>query len=116
MHNFRELKVWQKSIELAGRIYSITDDFPSNERFGLISQMRRSAVSIASNIAEGAGRLSNKEFRQFLNISLGSCYELETQIIISQNLDSINLIAQDDIVNKTQVIQMMITGLIKSMK
>ena len=86
MHNYKDLVVWQKSIELVSDIYRIISDFPGNERYGLTSQMRRSAVSISSNIAEGSGRKSNKEFANFLSISLGSQYELETQLIISQNL------------------------------
>lgn len=86
MHNYKDLVVWQKSIELVSDIYRIISDFPGNERYGLTSQMRSSAVSISSNIAEGSGRKSNKELANFLSISLGSQYELETQLIISQNL------------------------------
>lgn len=77
-------------MNLVTSIYQLTGDYPDNEKFGLISQMRRSAVSIPSNIAEGAGRNSNKEFAQFLSISLGSAFELETQLILSQRLGFIN--------------------------
>lgn len=86
MNNFRNLDVWDKAVELATYAYKMTESFPKAEKYGLMSQMRRSAVSISSNIAEGAGRDSKKEFNQFLNISTGSCYELETQLTISQNL------------------------------
>ncbi|MEQ9300985.1 MAG: four helix bundle protein [Cyclobacteriaceae bacterium] len=86
MHDFRKLDVWNRSMNFTTSIYQLTGDFPDNEKFGLISQMRRSAVSIPSNIAEGAGRNSNKEFAQFLSISLGSAFELETQLILSQRL------------------------------
>lgn len=83
MNNYKELKVWQKSIELAEEVYKITLNFPVEEKFGLISQIRRSAVSIPSNISEGAGRNSNKEFRNFLGIANGSSNELNTQLLIS---------------------------------
>ncbi len=87
MHRFKELKVWQKSVDLAVDIYRITKNFPSEEKFGIISQMRRCGVSIPSNIAEGAGRNTNGEFIHFLGIAEGSANELETQAIISQRLD-----------------------------
>lgn len=81
--SYTKLKVWQKSIELTDAVYDLTNAFPKEERYGLISQMRRSAVSIASNIAEGSQRTSNKEFANFILISRGSLAELETQIYIS---------------------------------
>lgn len=87
MHNLKELKVWNKAIELATEVYQITADFPKEEKYGLTAQIGRSAVSVPSNIAEGAGRNSNKEFNHFLGISNGSSYELQTQLIISRNLD-----------------------------
>jgi four helix bundle protein len=90
MHQFKELKVWQKSVELATDVYNSTNNFPSEEKFGLTSQIRRSVVSISSNIAEGAGRRSKKEFKVFLNYAYGSSSELETQLIISKNLGFIN--------------------------
>lgn len=86
MHQYKELKVWQKAIELVSDIYRITACFPEKERFGLVSQINRAAVSIPSNIAEGAGRNSDKEFVQFLAIAHASTYEVETQLIISKNL------------------------------
>ncbi len=86
MNNFRELKVWQKSISIVVKIYEHTKKFPSDERFNLVSQMQRAATSIPSNISEGAGRNSNKSFKYFLTISIGSAHELETQIIISNKL------------------------------
>jgi len=85
MHNFKDLRVWQKSIELTTDIYKLLASFPTDEKFGLISQLKRAAVSVPSNIAEGAGRNSNKEFNHFLSISLGSLFELKTQLIISKN-------------------------------
>lgn len=91
MHQYKELKLWQKSIDMVTRIYALTRDFPQNEKFGLVSQINRSAVSIPSNIAEGAGRNSDKEFVYFLAIAHASSFELETQLIISKNLNYISL-------------------------
>lgn len=81
--DYKDLKVWQKGIEIAEKIYSITDDFPKSELYGLASQMRRASVSISSNIAEGFVRHYSNEYKQFLYISLGSCAELDTQLIIA---------------------------------
>ena len=86
MNNLKELKIWNKAIDLTVAVYKATSSFPSDERFGLISQSRRSAVSIPSNIAEGAGRNSKKEFSNFLGIANGSSYELQTQLVISNRL------------------------------
>ncbi|TCD27266.1 four helix bundle protein [Pedobacter psychrodurus] len=86
MNNLRELKIWSKAIVLAVDVYKATSTFPTDERFGLISQARRAAVSIPSNIAEGAGRNSVKEFNNFLGIANGSSYELQTQLIIANKL------------------------------
>lgn len=86
MHNYKELTVWQKSVDLATTVYRATSNFPKHEVYGLTSQIRRCSVSISSNIAEGAGRSSNREFARFLKIANGSAYELETQLIISKNL------------------------------
>lgn len=86
MHNLKELKIWHKAIELSTEIYNATKEFPKEEQFGLTMQLRRAVVSVASNIAEGAGRNSDKEFVQFLSIAYGSLFEIQTQIIIAQNL------------------------------
>ena len=87
MGTHKELDVWKLAIDFVVDIYQITKKFPKDERYGLISQMRRSAVSIPSNIAEGAARRTDKENIQFLHISLGSISELETQLIIANRLD-----------------------------
>ena len=115
MNNFRELKVWKKAVELATRIYQLTDDYPKQEMYGLTSQIRRCTVSISSNIAEGAGRRSNKDFRHFLDITTGSCYELETQLIISKNLDYISEHEFKILKSDLTEIQKMIYALIKSL-
>ena len=90
MHNLKELKIWHKAVELTTEVYRLTANFPKEEKYGLTSQIRRAAVSVPSNIAEGAGRNSDKEFIYFLGVSNGSSYELQTQLIISKNLESIN--------------------------
>lgn len=86
MHNFKELIVWKEAMKLAKATYIASANFPQDERFGLTSQIRRSAVSVPSNIAEGSGRNSDKEFLNFLSISAGSSYELETQLLLSIDL------------------------------
>ena len=90
MHNLKELKIWIKAIDLAAEVYRVTSSFPAEEKFGLTSQSRRAAVSISSNIAEGAGRSSSKEFKYFLGIANGSSFELQTQLFISSKLGLIN--------------------------
>lgn len=90
MNYFKELKVWQKAIDLVNKTYLITQSFPKEEIYCLTSQIRRCAVSIPSNIAEGCGRKTNKDFSNFLGISLGSAFEFETQLIICKNLGYIN--------------------------
>ena len=90
MNYFKELNVWQKAIDLVTATYKKSQEFPKQELYGLTSQVRRSAISIPSNIAEGCGRKTNKDFANFLGISLGSAFELETQLIIAKNLNFMN--------------------------
>ncbi len=89
MHNYKKLNVWISSISLVKNIYKLTKNFPKEELFVLTQQLRRAAISIPSNIAEGAGRNSNAQFKNFLQISIGSCYEAETQLIIAKELEYI---------------------------
>ncbi len=84
VQHYRQLIVWQKAMELVGLVYDMSDDFPSEERFGLTSQVRRAVVSVASNIAEGQGRNSTKEFINHLSISYGSLMETETQTLVAE--------------------------------
>jgi len=116
MTNHKELKVWQKGIELVKVIYGITNDFPKAEQFGLISQIRRCSVSIPSNIAEGCGRHSDKELIHFLYITLGSASELETQIIISEDLGFLEKEKSEDVQVLILEIIKMTSSLIKSIK
>ncbi|MBN2119575.1 MAG: four helix bundle protein [Candidatus Omnitrophica bacterium] len=90
VRSFRDLKVWQKGIELVKEIYTITKSFPKEEQYGLSSQMRRASVSIPSNISEGYRRRHVKEYKQFINIALGSCGELETHVVIGRELNYID--------------------------
>lgn len=115
-HNFKNLNIWKLAIELANDTYILTDGFPKNEEFGLKSQLRRCSVSVASNIAEGSSRSSNKDFNRFLEISLGSLYELQTQIIISSNRSYFDLSKLENIENKIIELQRMISGFQKTLK
>lgn len=115
MHNFKELKVWKMSIELSKLIFETTRTFPSEHKFGLSNQLFRCAVSIPSNIAEGCGRKSDKELKQFVSISLGSSFELETQIIIAEEVNLITNEQFEIINNKIIEIQKMLNGLSKSL-
>lgn len=115
MNRFKNLKIWKKAVELAIRIYSATQSFPEEEKYGLTSQMRRCAVSIGSNIAEGAGRGSNKEFVHFLNIAYGSSYELETQLIIANELQFINESVARELFDEINELQKMTFSFSKSL-
>ena len=114
MKSHKDLNVWQKSMELVLDIYKTTNSFPKEEIYGLTNQIRRAAVSIPSNIAEGSARNHDKELTQFLYISLGSCAEIETQIILSKDLQYINLETYDKIDKSIKDIRNMLIGLIKS--
>jgi four helix bundle protein len=116
MNYFKELKVWQKAIDLVTETYLITKSFPKEEIYGITSQIRRSSISIPSNIAEGCGRKTDKDFSNFLGISLGSAFEFETQLIICKNLEFINNDDFAKLESEIQHIQNMIIKLIKSLE
>ncbi|MCA9398188.1 MAG: four helix bundle protein [Candidatus Omnitrophica bacterium] len=113
MKCFRDLKIWNLGKEIVVEIYQLTKDFPSEEKYGLIAQLKRSAISIPSNIAEGFNRLHNKEYRHFLFISLGSCAEVETQLEIALELGYIEETKKDPLLNKINHEARMISSLIK---
>ena len=94
---YRDLLVWQKAINFVTEIYQITKSFPNNELYGLIGQMRRCAVSVPSNIAEGYGRKSTNDYLRFLQISMGSIYELQTHLEIARNLEYVSLKKYEDL-------------------
>jgi len=115
MPGYRDLKVWQFAVRLAEDVYRLCANFPKQEIYGLTSQLQRSAVSIASNIAEGQGRNSRNEFRHFLGIALGSLAELETQIILAQRFNYISEQESSRILQLTDEIGKMLKGLQKSL-
>jgi four helix bundle protein len=116
MSDFKKLTVWQKSIELSLDVYSYTKDFPKEEMFVLTSQIRRCGNSIPSNIAEGTSNRSNADFKRFLNIALGSSYELETQLILANKLTYLSEEQYNLISNKLSHVQKMLQNLIKTLK
>lgn len=113
IHNFRELLAWQKAMQLTKDVYTLTQSFPAEERFALTSQIQRAAVSIPSNIAEGAGRTTQKELVHFLSFSLGSAYELETELLLAESLGYIS-VAQSERLNTAIVeVQKLVCSLMK---
>lgn len=113
MYSFKDLELWRRGIDLVEDIYKLTAEFPASERFTLIPQMRRAAISIPSNIAEGQGRKNPKEFTQFLFIAKGSLCEIETQLIICERLGLIKDLS--DMTEKIKVMRMMLIGLINKL-
>lgn len=111
---YRDLIAWQRSIELVTEVYTFTNSFPKAETYGLISQMRRAAVSVPSNIAEGHSRLTRGEFRQFLSHALGSLAEVETQILIARRLDYIDLRGAEGLLARTTETGKILRGLLQS--
>ncbi|MBN2602139.1 MAG: four helix bundle protein [Candidatus Marinimicrobia bacterium] len=116
MHNYKELQIWQHSGKLVKKIYQITKIFPDTERFSLVTQMQRCAVSIPSNIAKGSGKSSDKVFIRFLEIAISSVFELETQLILANDLEFISENETKIISQKLEEIQIMIFGFEKKLK
>ena len=115
IRTYRDLNIWNGGIDLVKSIYMLTEKFPRQEIYGLVSQMRRSAVSIPSNVAEGFRRHHNKEYRQFLYTALGSCAELETQLTIAKELGYISKEQELGLLEKLDHICRMTTNLIKKL-
>jgi four helix bundle protein len=115
LRSYRELVVWQKAIALVIDVYSITDGFPHNEIYGLTSQLRRSAVSVPSNIAEGQGRATKGEFVQFLCHARGSLFELETQIVIAKELGYLAPESEERVTAKVTEVARILNGLLTSL-
>jgi four helix bundle protein len=116
MHNYKELKVWQKAVDFSIEIYKTTTVFPDAEKFNLISQIRRCVVLILSNIAEGAGRNTQGEFKHFIGIAQGSAFEIETQLIISEKLKLINKNEFEKLLEQINHIQKMLNSLNNTLK
>ncbi len=115
MHNFRELNIWQKSKQLAIHIYKITSNFPTDEKFGLIAQIRRASISVPANIAEGAGRKSKKDFSQFINIALGSLNEVSTFLEIAKDLNILDVNTFDNLEKEIRHISNMLGAFNKAL-
>ncbi|MFV5697557.1 four helix bundle protein [Flavobacterium sp. ZT3R17] len=116
MSNFRNLLVWQKSMSLTTKIYNSTKKFPKEEIFGLTSQIRRCSISIPSNIAEGFGRDSNKEYLRFLNISIGSLFEMQTQLEIAKNIQYLDEEEFNNLYENSREIERMLVSFISKIK
>lgn len=116
IQSFRDLIVWQRSVELSLDIYRGTADFPGDERFGLVSQLRRAAVSVPSNIAEGYGRGSRSDYLRFLKVARGSLFELETQMTIACRLGYLREQVFDRLDELSKEVGRVLTGLIKSLE
>ena len=112
MKTYRDLLVWQKAIHFVTEVYSVAREFPQEELYGLTSQIKRSAVSIPSNIAEGYGRKSKKEYIRFLQIAMGSIFEIQTQLEISKNLDFLSDNNFDELYENSREIERMLSSLI----
>ncbi|MBU0486280.1 MAG: four helix bundle protein [Proteobacteria bacterium] len=113
MRTYRDLDIWKKGVNLVKMIYEITEMFPKEEVYGLTSQMRRAAISIPSNVAEGFKRFHNKEYKHFLYIAQGSCAELETQLTIAKELSYLKITKEQELLEEIDHIGRMISNLIK---
>lgn len=107
-HNYKNLKVWQNAMEIAADIYQLSLLYPNEEKYGIVSQLKRCAISIPSNIAEGSGRNTDKDFAKFLSIALGSSYELECQLLLSNKLNLANELSTAKVIEKLNEVQKMI--------
>jgi four helix bundle protein len=116
IRSYRDLKAWQKAMELVREIYRVSRKFPKEELFGLMSQIRRAAVSVPSNIAEGHAKLSRKEYQHFLGHARGSLAEIETQILIAKDLDYLNEIDMNYILNLSAEVGRVLNGLLASLR
>ena len=114
IRSYKDLIVWQKAVLLVTDIYSTTKQFPTDERYGIVSQLNRAAVSVPANIAEGWGRKSSKNYLQFLRTSRGSLMEIETLLVISKNLNFLNSESYAQLSGKVEEVGKILHGLIKS--
>lgn len=114
-HSYKDLVVWRKAVDMVTEVYRATKGFPREETYGLSSQLRRAAVSVPSNIAEGQGKLSKKEFRQFLGHARGSLLEMETQIIIARNLGYLEESTKNDLEERSGEVSRLLHGLMQSL-
>ncbi len=115
MQDYKKLLVWQKAHQLALYIYEITQPYPKSELFGIVNQLRRAAISIPSNIVEGSGRRTNKEFRHFLQMAYGSANEIEYQLLLSKDLKFISESTYNESTSNLLEIKKMLSGLMKKL-
>lgn len=115
MKNFKELKIWQKGMDIAVHSYQLTNTFPSSEKYSISAQINRAGVSIPSNIAEGSSRTSEKDYGRFIEIALGSCFELETQLLIAQRLQFADSTQISNLLNEVSEEEKMLNGFLKSL-
>jgi four helix bundle protein len=113
--DIHDLTVWQRAIDLTVSVYRLTKDFPREEIYGLVSQLRRASVSVASNIAEGRGRLNPAEFRQFLGVALGSTFEIKTQLIVAKRLEMGRSEAIGEAMALSEEVSKMLTSFMQTM-
>lgn len=114
--NFREYKVWQDAVEFATNVYSVASEMPWFEKKGLCDQLQRAAVSVSSNIAEGSAKPSDIEFAKYLDIALGSAYEVETQLLIAKKIGYIKVPLYEKLLNSIQAIEKQLTGFIRAIR
>jgi four helix bundle protein len=116
VRNYRDLTVWQRAMELVKEVYVVTGEFPSSEKFGLVSQLRRAAVSMPSNVAEGQGRRSRGEFIEFLGHARGSLFEVETQLLIAAQLGFLSDERSNELQQRVDEVARLMNGLMKSLQ
>jgi four helix bundle protein len=116
MRNFRKLNVWILGMEIVKDIYLLTKDLPAYEQYGLTNQIRRAAISIPSNIAEGSSRKTNPDFARFLEVALGSSFEIETQLLIANELNYLKIEQTSDVLNKLSILQKQVNALITKVR
>ena len=116
MHDFKKLKVWEKSIDLVVSIYKLTEEFPKHEKYGLISQIQRASVSITCNISEGCGKGTKKDFKRFINIAIGSANEVENLLIISNRLKYMSEVVYGNLSDRISEIKRMLKSLRKTLQ
>lgn len=115
MRNFRELQIWEKAMGIGVSTYSLTRRLPAEEKFGLVSQLNRAAVAISSNIAEGASRSTEKDFRRFLEIALGSAFEVESQIVLACRLNIVTESEVSELLQELNELERMISVFIRKL-
>ena len=116
MHNYRELKIWQRSMDFVVKVYEVSKNFPKEERYGLTAQLRSCVISVPSNISEGAGRGTNRQFKRFLEFSMGSINEVQTQLELAHRVSYMSAQIYEPLIDEALQIYKMILGFYNSLK